>query len=119
MNTTEEAKSARTIASDFAINVGYLIQHVRAKRGLDQSQLAKRVGASRATISRIECGKSVASATVLAVLAELDMLQGAAYEVVAHADGERFFRRKHTGPTDAERQRKWEQFTAYWMGNEE
>ncbi|WP_417689411.1 helix-turn-helix domain-containing protein [Pseudidiomarina sp.] len=75
---TEERKLAR----DFAINVGYLIQHVRASKRLDQTELAERVGTSRATISRLE----------------------------------RFYRRKPTGPSDAERQQKWQEFERYWLG---
>lgn len=106
----------RKLARDFAINVGYLIQHQRAKQGLDQTELAERVGTSRATISRLECGKSVASETILTVLAELKMLKDAAYEVAAHADGERFYRRKPTGPRDAERQQTWQEFERYWLG---
>ena len=109
---TEERKLAR----NFAINVGYLIQHVRASKRLDQTELAERVGTSRATISRLERGKSVASETILTVLAELDMLKSAAFEVAAHADGERFYRRKPTGPSDAERQQKWQEFERYWLG---
>lgn len=88
----------RKLAREFAINVGYLIQHVRASKRLDQTALAERVGTSRATISRLERGKSVA------------------FEVAAHADGERFYRRKPTGPSDAERQQKWQEFERYWLG---
>lgn len=46
----------RKLAREFAINVGYLIQHVRASKRLDQTELAERVGTSRATISRLERG---------------------------------------------------------------
>lgn len=106
----------RKLARDFAMNVGYLIQHQRASQGLDQTELAERVGTSRATISRLECGKSVASETVLTVLAELRMLKDAAFEVAAYAEGERFYRRKPTGPSDADRQKKWQEFENYWLG---
>lgn len=104
-------------AEDFATNLGFLIQHKRASAGLDQTMLAQRVGASRATISRLERGKSVASETVLLVLAELDMLKDIAYEVAAHADGVRFYQRKKSGPRNAEKQKKWEEFQKYWLGD--
>ncbi|RUO55521.1 helix-turn-helix domain-containing protein [Pseudidiomarina homiensis] len=105
------------LAQNFAINLGYVIQHKRSSCGLDQRMLAQRVGSSRATISRLERGRSVALETVLLVLAELDMLKDIAYEVAAHADGVRFYQRKKSGPRDPKKQKKWEEFQKYWLGD--
>ncbi|KFZ29923.1 hypothetical protein IDAT_02215 [Pseudidiomarina atlantica] len=107
----------RKLAQSFAINVGYLIQHKRASAGLDQTDLALLVETSRSTISRIERGKSVASETVLAVLAELEMLEHAAVEVESMADGKRFYQRKVSGPRSAEKLKKWQEFQRYWLGD--
>lgn len=48
--------------------LAHTLKRVRKKRGLDQTELARRVGVSQSTISRIEQGQ-IPGADVLAALA--------------------------------------------------
>ncbi|MGQ4275728.1 helix-turn-helix domain-containing protein [Pseudidiomarina sp. E22-M8] len=102
------------LAREVARQLGYLLQNERAGNGIDQTELAVQVGASRATISRLERGKNVASETLFRVMAELDVLKELAFIISSRLDDTELLQRKNSGPRNRERQQKWQEFYAYW-----
>lgn len=116
MNMEERGEIEQTtkVVREFARQLGYLLQHERAGYGLDQTELAAQVGVSRGTISRLECGKSVASETLLKVMAEFDVLKELAFIITSRLDETELLQRKNIGPRNRLRQQKWEEFYAYW-----
>lgn len=53
-----------------AVELGQSIREARIERGLQQADLAERVGVSRMTISRLERGESVSVETAMRCLSE-------------------------------------------------
>jgi transcriptional regulator with XRE-family HTH domain len=68
---------------DFAIALGTLIRVAREDSNMSRAQLAKAVGVSAATISRIESGQTLPNASLLAKLTNvLDLEPNSVNEVV-------------------------------------
>ncbi|RUO62203.1 helix-turn-helix transcriptional regulator [Pseudidiomarina insulisalsae] len=105
---------ANVSAERLAVMLGQWLKSERAEQGMDQSELATLAGVSRATVSRMERGQSVASHSLFRLMAQLQALDDISLLVEDNYMSTQQLKRKITGRRNRQRRHKWEAFCDYW-----